>query len=402
MSLKYITPVVAIAAGRVAAQSSCSAATTTIQNAGDASALAACTTFSGSIAIATGTTDNIQLNGLRVIDGDLIASNVSQLTSLSADSLTRITGSFNLEQDEILSTLNFPQLSQVGEIQWEGLPGLQGLSFTNEIKKAESVSIINTYLSSLEGINLETAATIDIQNNNYLDDITMQLGNVSDNFNVYANGRNVSVVLPNLIWANRINIANASSVSIPSLASVNGSLGLYSNFFESIQAPNLTDVGGTLSIVSCEKATNISFPQLTTVTGGLSVQNNTELADVSGFPVLTTVGGAVDMYGDAIDSASLPAINDVRGAFTLVSMQNLDDACSAFEKLKDDSTIKGTFTCRGEDSDPESGDKPEGTTKGNGGSGSSGNSTKDSAATSIQITGATSFLGVVAVLFGLL
>jgi len=402
MSLKYITPVVAIAAGRVAAQSSCSAATTTIQNAGDASALAACTTFSGSIAIATGTTDNIQLNGLRVIDGDLIASNVSQLTSLSADSLTRITGSFNLEQDEILSTLNFPQLSQVGEIQWEGLPGLQGLSFTNEIKKAESVSIINTYLSSLEGINLETAATIDIQNNNYLDDITMQLGNVSDNFNVYANGRNVSVVLPNLIWANRINIANASSVSIPSLASVNGSLGLYSNFFESIQAPNLTDVGGTLSIVSCEKATNISFPQLTTVTGGLSVQNNTELADVSGFPVLTTVGGAVDMYGDAIDSASLPAINDVRGAFTLVSMQNLDDACSAFEKLKDDSTIKGTFTCRGEDSDPESGDKPEGTTKGSGGSSSSGNSTKDSAATSIQITGATSFLGVVAVLFGLL
>lgn len=101
-------------------------------------------------------------------------------------------------------------------------------------------------------------------------------------------------------------------------------------------------------------------------------------------------------------SASLPAINDVRGAFTLVSMQNLDDACSAFEKLKDDSTIKGTFTCRGEDSDPESGDKPEGTTKGSGGSSSSGNSTKDSAATSIQITGATSFLGVVAVLFGLL
>ena len=84
-------------------------------------------------------------------------------------------------------------------------------------------------------------------------------------------------------------------------------------------------------------------------------------------------------------------------------MQNLDDACSEFEKLKDDSIIKGTFTCRGEDSDPESGDKPEGTTKGNGGSGSSGsNSAKDSAATSIQITGATTFLGVVAVLFGLL
>lgn len=84
-------------------------------------------------------------------------------------------------------------------------------------------------------------------------------------------------------------------------------------------------------------------------------------------------------------------------------MANLDDACAEFEKLKSDSVIKGTFTCRGEDSDPESGDKPEGTTKGNGGSsGSSGNSTKDSAATSIQITGATTFLGAVAVIFGLL
>jgi hypothetical protein len=129
----------------------------------------------------------------------------------------------------------------------------------------------------------------------------MQLGNVSTELNIYANGRNVSVILPNLEWAARISIANASTISFPSLASVNGSLGLYSNFFESLQAPNLTDVGGTLAIVSNEKATNISFPQLTTVTGGLSVQNNTELADVSGFPVLETVGGALDMYGNAIE-----------------------------------------------------------------------------------------------------
>ena len=283
------------------AQSSCSAATTTISNAAEASGLSGCTTFSGSIAIATGTTDNIMLDGVRVIDGDLIASNVSQLTSISSSSLTRITGSFTLQTDEILSTLNFPQLSEVKSIEWEGLPGLQGLSFTNQIQMAESVSIVNTQLASLEGINLQQADTIDIQNNNYLDDITMQLGNVTDNFNVYANGRNVSVVLPNLIWANRINIANASSVSLPSLASVNGTFGLYSSFFERVQAPNLTDVGATFSIVSCDKLTNISFPQLTTVTGGLSVQNNTELADVSGFPVLETVGGAVDMYGDAIE-----------------------------------------------------------------------------------------------------
>lgn len=284
------------------AQSSCSAATTTIQNQGDASGLASCTTFSGSIAIATGTTDNIQLNNIEVITGDLTANNVSQLTSLSADSLRRIGGTFDLQDCQILSTLNFPQLGEVDSIEWVALAALQGLSFTNMVQKANSVSIRNTQLNSLDGINLAMVDTMDIQNNNYLDDITMQLGNVSTELNVYANGRNVSVTLPNLEWAARISIANASSVSIPSLASVNGSLGFYSNFFESLQAPNLTDVGGTLAIVSNEKVSNISFPQLTVVSGGLSVQNNTELSDVSGFPVLETVGGALDMYGNAIDT----------------------------------------------------------------------------------------------------
>jgi len=405
MSLKYITPVVAIAAGRVAAQSSCSAATTTIQNQGDASGLASCTTFSGSIAIATGTTDNIMLNNIEVITGDLVANNVSQLTSLSADSLKRIDGAFDLQDCQILSTLNFPQLNEVDSIEWVALAALQGLSFTNMVQKANSVSIRNTQLNSLDGINLAMVDTMDIQNNDYLDDITMQLGNVSTELNVYANGRNVSVILPNLEWAARISIANASVVSFPSLASVNGSLGLYSNSFESVQAPNLTDVGGTLAIVSNNKATNISFPQLTIVTGGLSVQNNTELADVSGFPVLETVGGALDMYGNAIETADFPALKDVKGAFNLQSNQNLDDACEQFQTYKDDSVIKGVFTCRGEETDPEGtgSDKPEGTTKGSGGS-KSGSSGGDSegAAGALKITGATGILGAVALLFGLL
>lgn len=403
MSFKYLAPVVAVA-GRVAAQS-CSAATTTIQNQGDASGLAACTTFSGSVAIATGTTDNIQLNGVRAITGDLVANNVSEITSISADSLERIGGSFSLMTCEILSNLNFPQLNEVDQIEWEGLPGLQGLSFTNKVQKAGVVSIVNTYLSSLEGIDLQVADEINIQNNGYLDDITMQLGNVSESLRIYANGRNVSATFPNLQWGKSIEINNASTVSMPSLASVNNSLLFGSNFFESLRLPNLTDVGATLAISGNEAVTNISFPQLTTVGGGLSIQNNTQLADVSAFPELETVGGALDMYGDAIDTADFPQLNDVRGAFNLQSNQNLDEACSEFQQYKDNSVIKGSFTCRGEEEDPEGqgSDKPEGTTTGNAGSGSNGgNGGSDSAASTLKITGATGILGVVAVLFGLL
>ncbi|KAI7389378.1 hypothetical protein KC332_g14309, partial [Hortaea werneckii] len=51
-AIRYIAPALA-AVGHAAAQSCSVSATTTIQNGGDASAIASCSTFSGSIAIAT-------------------------------------------------------------------------------------------------------------------------------------------------------------------------------------------------------------------------------------------------------------------------------------------------------------------------------------------------------------
>jgi hypothetical protein len=102
-------------------------------------------------------------------------------------------------------------------------------------------------------------------------------------------------------------------------------------------------------------------------------------------------------------SANLPALDDVRGAFTLVSSQNIDDACSTFESLKSGGTIKGTYTCRGEESDPSSTDAPQGNSKGNGGSsGSSKSNSTSGAVSSVQVAGATTFLGFAALLFGML
>ncbi len=56
---------------------------------------------------------------------------------------------------------------------------------------------------------------------------------------------------------------------------------------------------------------------------------------------------------NSIFSADFPKLNDVRGAFNLQSNQNLDEACSEFQQYKDNSVIKGSFTCRGEEEDPE-------------------------------------------------
>lgn len=220
------------------------------------------------------------------------------MSSLSAGNLESIKGQFNLDSLTILSSLSFPLLTDVGSIVWTALPALQGLSFTTGVQTASELNIQNTQLNSLDGIDLQVVDTVYIVNNNYLEDINMQLGNVTDSLTLAANGKNVSAIFPNMLWANNMTFRNVSQVSIPSLASVNGSLGFYSNEFSMLSAANLTKVGGSLSFVSNPDLTNISMPALTTVTGGFQVANNTELDIVESFPKLATVGGALDFYGN--------------------------------------------------------------------------------------------------------
>ncbi|TKA81538.1 hypothetical protein B0A49_00452 [Cryomyces minteri] len=396
--LKYILPALAVA-GQAAAQSSCSAATKTIQNAGDASALAACQTFTGTIAIATGTTDNIALDGIRKIQGSLIADNVTQLTQMSGSSLETITDTFDLNGLTILSTLNFPRLTNVNTIRWEALPALQGLSFTTGVQTAASVTIQNTQLNSLTGINLQVVDTFFIANNPYLNQMALQLGNISTSLTLEANGRNLSAVFPNLQWAFNMTFRNCSTVSIPSLASVNGSMGFYSNELTSLIGPNLTSVGGSLSFVSNTMLTNISLPKLTTIGGGFQIANNTELKSIDGFPSLKTIGGALDFNGN-FSNVSLPAISDIRGAFNMQSTGDITDACNNFKSLSgQNNVIKGKFTCAGSQVKPGG----AGTTPTSSGSSSSSTSSKSAAgALDVSSSAVMGLTGVLAAIFGLL
>ncbi|KAG9580893.1 GPI-anchored cell wall organization protein Ecm33, partial [Aureobasidium melanogenum] len=183
MSMKYLVPALAAVGGAYAqsSQNSCSVSgTTTLNSPADASALSGCTTFSGSIAIATGVTQGMNIPGVRTITGDLVAKNNSLIPSISGDSLQIIGGAFVLDTLQVLSTLSFPQLSEVDSIQWNALAGLQQLSFTTGVQQASELNIQNTQLQTLDGINLAVVDTVFITNNNYLNDISMQLGNITN------------------------------------------------------------------------------------------------------------------------------------------------------------------------------------------------------------------------------
>jgi hypothetical protein len=398
MSMKYLVPALA-AVGGAYAQSSCSVSgTTTIQSPADASALSACSTFSGSIAIASGLGAPVSIPGVRRITGDLVATNNSQIPSISADSLQVIGGAFKLNELQILSTLSFPQLSQVDSIQWNALAGLQLLSFTTGVNQASELNIQNTQLQTLDGINLAVVDTVFITNNNYLNDISMQLGNITTSLNIESNGGNVSAIFPNLIWANNMTFRNVSTIALNSLTTVNGSLGFYSNEFESLQCANLTTVGsnkGDLTIVSNQNLNNVSFPQLKKVGGGFSIQNNTDLMVIDGFPKLATITGAFDLYGD-FTNVSAPSLNEVDGAFNIQSSAQLG-GCDAFQKLKSGSQIRGKYFCNGTVS------KPSGVGSTPSSSGGNSKSTQSGSANAMYVpTAAAGVMGVVAAMFGLL
>jgi hypothetical protein len=84
---------------------------------------------------------------------------------------------------------------------------------------------------------------------------------------------------------------------MPSLSQVNGSLGFYSDTFQSFSAPNLTATGGALVFVDSPNLSKISMPKLTEVGAGFLIANNTNLKSINGFPKLQTIVGALDFSG---------------------------------------------------------------------------------------------------------
>merc|ERR1712059_81553 len=255
------------------------------------------------------------------------------LVSLTSPTITSIGGEFRLFNLTFLSTLQFDALTSAKTIYWEALPALPSLAFAGPLSKADSVTISNTFLTTLSGINLNTVGTLQIDNNNNLKQFDTQIANITNAVNINANGNQLAVTFPNLIWAANMTFRNVSSIKIPSLATVNGSMGFYGNYMDSIAAPNLTSVG--------------SFA---TGVGSLAIVANAKLANISAlhaiaFPALTSVAGAIDFSGN-FTTPELPKLEDVKGGFNIQSQQAI--TCSGFEEQSGGkgSIFQGKFICK--------------------------------------------------------
>ncbi|GME65800.1 hypothetical protein GTA08_BOTSDO01114 [Neofusicoccum parvum] len=206
-----------------------------------------------------------------------------------------------------------------------------------------------------------------------MQDVSVGITHVNNALTLSGNGDELKVSFPILEWAQNITLRNVSTISMPSLSSLNGSLGLYGNKVESLDFANLTTVDGSLSIVGNGNLANISIDRLSKVGGGFQIVDNPRINDLS-FPTLESVGGALDFSGNfsrhfppsptkpspranTASSVSLDSIADVRGAFNLQSTENICETCAHFRNLTGaGAAIKGKFQCAGRQASPAGAD----------------------------------------------
>ncbi|KAI1763980.1 hypothetical protein GGR53DRAFT_340338 [Hypoxylon sp. FL1150] len=356
----------------------CDDATATIASAADATQIAECDTVKGSVLISASTADTtIDLGGkLTEIGGDLTAENNGLLNTLQSSSLQTIGGAFTLKNVTKLSTLSFPELGEVGSIDWATLNALPEPTFgTPGITKATSVTIADTFIENIDGINVDSLTDMNINNNRRLTKFSTSIKSLSNTLIIQANGLNLTMEMPNLEWIANMTIANVTSFSVPSLHTVNGSMRFDSNYFEIFSAANLTTIqSGDLSFVSNPQLTNISIPTLKQIGGGFTVANNTALEKLDGFGDLSEIGGAVKVRGSFTD-VELPSLQDVKGAFEVVSTEDISDSCNTLNSY-DNGVVQGDYSCTGNDKNANN-DTSDASSDG---SSSSGTSDKASAA----------------------
>lgn len=348
MLSKYIVQALAIS-GLAFAQNSNRCGDVTIENQEDAAGLSSCSKIKGDVTISDKFSGNLVLDGVESISGDLKSNGADKIQSIVAPMLEVIEGSLNLNGLVEMRELKMDSLTEAGSITLVALPNLNALGFSQTVTKAGEVRIENTDLRSLEGIDLVSTKGMLILNNPRLATVNVNnIVNATGLINFSANSEKLKIQFPNLERAQNMTFRNATSVEIPSLKKTAGLLGFYSNTFQDISAPNLTETGD-LIFVDNSKLNNISLPVLETVNGALQIANNTKLETVDGFDSLTLIDGTLDFTGK-FSEVDLPKLEEIKGEFNIQSSGELDceDGLNDFRQA-----TQASFTCKDRVKNPQ-------------------------------------------------
>jgi hypothetical protein len=228
----------------------------------------------------------------------LIFQGVTNLTSFAAPDLLVIDGNLTLASCILLTDLTLGELNFVGDMKLEDLPNLQSLNFTSGMRTVSGISIVNTGLTTLDGLEISSASDgINISANTALTDITFPSLTNTSIFSIHANNPKMKVNLPSLAAVQDLTIENVTSLSISGLYQVTGQLLIAGSSIDSFSTGPLKNGGGILFIDN-PFLSNISMPDLTSISGDLVITGNQALQQITGFTGLADVQGNIDITGN--------------------------------------------------------------------------------------------------------
>jgi hypothetical protein len=301
-AFKYALPMLA-AAGYAYAECS-TTATATIENSSQASEIASCSTFSGNIAVATGLSDDISFGQLKEIDGDLVIKNNQNIKRIDGAGLEKISGELSLLDNSQLAAVAFPKLDNVKKLTMIGLASLRNLGFDGGISNVEDLSIENTQLQNLNGIDLNKTKSIRIIANPSIANISMGVTNMTGAMEIGDNNADVVVSFPNLEHAGNMSFRSVGNLSLPALKDVSpGSFGIFKSKLKSFYAANFTEVKSDFSISNATELEDLSLPALSKV-GAFRIEN-TNLAEITKLGKLKEANAALDISGKNLTKSSM-------------------------------------------------------------------------------------------------
>ncbi|KAG0376943.1 hypothetical protein BGX24_006985 [Mortierella sp. AD032] len=318
----------------------------------DIAVLAACSTFSGSLTISgISSLTAVTLPALQSLTGTIKIASNPHLATLAFDNLQSSTGSITLYNNTLLSAVNIPNLKTINTLEIVTAPSLRQLSLAN-VQSINSFKVEDTGLDN-SGImpwsSFQKVNDIGISNNKFLKAIDIpDLNTISGRLIVAANGlmegkgEGATLRLSNLTSISNCTLRHLTDLQLPSLSAVSSSLSLDETNLKLITAPHLKTVGQTLSIVSNNLLSNISFPELTSIGGALQIANNTELTSVQGFAKLKEISGVLNMRGD-FSNVSFPEVSSVQGGMSVLSSSK-DFDCTTLSKVK--ASARGKTVCQ--------------------------------------------------------
>ena len=150
--------------------------------------LQSCKSYAGTITMDSTTAPSLDLAGVSTVNGDIVITDNGQLTQLVFPDLERITGTMRLENNTLLSKVEWPSLNTLDALNVTVQPSLSTISLPGGLSKANKITITDTTVTSIDGIVLSHIDTLAVDNNSHLKKLYLSnLTDVSSTISISAN-----------------------------------------------------------------------------------------------------------------------------------------------------------------------------------------------------------------------